>query len=308
MGSLVTAIEFLNKHLPENIKGIIDYESLRVEPTDLIDEKLKEKITDILYSVNFNKDKGYIYVVIEHQNKPEKLMPFRILQYMISIMERHLVNTKSDELPVVYPIIFYAGVKKYKYSTYLFDLFGKYCELAFNIFTNPYCLINVHNMADEAFDKLLFYGTMAKTMKYVQLFKDNIENLLAKIKNDLEELENKGYLSYIYRTISYCYAVGNIKNREDLYSILTKNFSKNLGDQIMSYADELRNERRNEGRNEGKNAGRAEGFSLGVSSAMEKVAKGLLQRNTDLKYIMEITGLTEKEIKLILSELDINPE
>lgn len=51
---------------------------------------------------------GYIYVVIEHQSKPEELMAFRMMRYSIAAMQNHL-DAGYKELPLVIPMLFYHG-------------------------------------------------------------------------------------------------------------------------------------------------------------------------------------------------------
>ena len=137
------AREFFEKHLPDKIKKIIDLNSLDLKSGSFVDEELKLQVTDMLYSADFNGSPGYLYLLIEHQSTPLKLMPLRILKYMISIMENHSEMTNSDILPVVFPIIFYTGRSPYKYSTYLFDLFGDLGNLAKQFLFDKYRLIDL---------------------------------------------------------------------------------------------------------------------------------------------------------------------
>ena len=62
-------------------------------------------------------------ILIEHQSSAEKLLPIRIHNYMLNILESMLKEQKTnDPLPAVYPIIYYNGkTKRYPYSTKLVD-------------------------------------------------------------------------------------------------------------------------------------------------------------------------------------------
>ncbi|QLK88726.1 hypothetical protein E3U36_10285 [Arsenophonus endosymbiont of Aphis craccivora] len=58
-----------------------------------------------------------MYTLIEHQNKPEKLMAFRLLRYSVAAMHRHL-EQGNKTLPVVILLLFYQGKNSlYPYST-----------------------------------------------------------------------------------------------------------------------------------------------------------------------------------------------
>ena len=84
------------------------------EKDSFIDDKLKLQIADMLYSVNFGKQKGYLYVIIEQQSTVDKLMAFRLLKYIVAVMENHIKRTGDKQLPVVYPLVFYSGKYPHK--------------------------------------------------------------------------------------------------------------------------------------------------------------------------------------------------
>ena len=54
--------EFFAKHLPPEVLAAIDLSSL----TPQVDDKLKLQIADLLYSVNFHGEPGYVYLLITH--------------------------------------------------------------------------------------------------------------------------------------------------------------------------------------------------------------------------------------------------
>ena len=54
---------------------------------------------------------------------------------------------------------------------------------------------------------------------------------------------------------------------------------------------------RTEGRAEGRAEGRTEGRTEGIKEQNIKIAKKMLAKKEKIEYIMEITGLTEEEIK-----------
>ena len=117
------AREFFEQNLPDHIKAVINFATIKLENESHIDNELKSQYTDLIYSAEFSGKQGYIYVLVEHQSSPDNLMAFRLIKYMLAIMEDHLKKTNDGILPVVYPCIFYTGDKSYNYSTYLFDLF-----------------------------------------------------------------------------------------------------------------------------------------------------------------------------------------
>ena len=47
--------EFFDVHLPENIKNILDFSSIQPQKDSFIDDKLRLRIADLLYEVEFNR-------------------------------------------------------------------------------------------------------------------------------------------------------------------------------------------------------------------------------------------------------------
>ncbi len=115
-GDIATAHGFLSIHLPVGIRQHCDFSTLALEPTSFVDEKLRSRISDMLYSLRTTQGKGYIYCVIEHQSKPDKLMAFRLLRYSLAAMQQHL-SQGHKTLPLVVPLLFYHGKRSpYPYS------------------------------------------------------------------------------------------------------------------------------------------------------------------------------------------------
>ena len=91
MADKVVASEFLETYLPKDLLSAVDLSSLKLEKSDFADKTLGKGISDILYSVQWNKKKGYISLLLEHQTTSDKLMTFRIMKYMLKIIDLHLM-------------------------------------------------------------------------------------------------------------------------------------------------------------------------------------------------------------------------
>ena len=117
-----TARDFLDIHLPAELRELCDLDTLHLESGSFIEESLKGHSTDVLYSVQMQGNPGYLHVVIEHQSKPDKKMTFRMMRYAIAAMHRHL-EADHDKLPLVVPILFYQGeATPYPLSMCWFDI------------------------------------------------------------------------------------------------------------------------------------------------------------------------------------------
>jgi predicted transposase/invertase (TIGR01784 family) len=116
------ALQFIEKHIPLHIAVKIDKNSLQLMPGNFI-EDLQEWKTDLLFKVIFQGTPGYIYLLVEHQRKPEHFMPLRMLEYACKIIRKHLQENGDSSLPLVYPAVLYNGSEPYPYTTDIFELF-----------------------------------------------------------------------------------------------------------------------------------------------------------------------------------------
>ena len=139
-----TARDFLDIHLPAELRELCDLDTLHLESGSFIEESLKGHSTDVLYSVQMQGNPGYLHVVIEHQSKPDKKMTFRMMRYAIAAMHRHL-EADHDKLPLVVPILFYQGeATPYPLSMCWFDMFYS-PELARRVYNSPFPLRGYHH-------------------------------------------------------------------------------------------------------------------------------------------------------------------
>ena len=143
-----TARDFLDIHLPAELRELCDLDTLHLESGSFIEESLKGHSTDVLYSVQMQGNPGYLHVVIEHQSKPDKKMAFRMMRYSIAAMHRHL-EADHDKLPLVVPILFYQGeATPYPLSMCWFDMFYS-PELARRVYNNPFPLVDITITPDD---------------------------------------------------------------------------------------------------------------------------------------------------------------
>jgi recombination-promoting nuclease RpnC len=103
------AKDFFKTHLPAHILKLVDLSTLTLRKESFVDENLKEVIVDLLFSVNFGKYPGYLYLLMEHRSTPSRWLPLDILEYLVCALDNHRNETSSDHLPIIVPIVFYNG-------------------------------------------------------------------------------------------------------------------------------------------------------------------------------------------------------
>ena len=58
--------EFCNRYLPANLKSSLNFETIDQRKTSYISDELKLQEMDLLFSVEFNHQPGYLYLLVEH--------------------------------------------------------------------------------------------------------------------------------------------------------------------------------------------------------------------------------------------------
>ena len=116
--------EELRHVLPPELLARMDLGSLSLEPGSFVDEALRERHTDLLFSLHLDGRDARIYILFEHQSTPDAWMPLRLLSYMLRIWESHVADGATS-LPVVIPVVLHHSDTGWRAPTRfeaLFDL------------------------------------------------------------------------------------------------------------------------------------------------------------------------------------------
>ncbi len=81
------AVLLLDTFLPEDLRKRIDARTLRLVPGSFVDERLREVISDLLFTVQLDRKNTLLYVLIEHQSTPDRTMPLRVLLTVARMLE-----------------------------------------------------------------------------------------------------------------------------------------------------------------------------------------------------------------------------
>ena len=73
--------------MPSDVLEHIDLKTLTNQNGEYIDEKLKKDFSDLLYQVDIDGKKGYIYILFEHKSYEDEKVIFQLLRYMSRIWE-----------------------------------------------------------------------------------------------------------------------------------------------------------------------------------------------------------------------------
>lgn len=258
------AREFFAQHLPADIQQAIDVKSLQLCAESYIDAELQEQLTDVLYAVAIKGRPGYLYLLCEHQSKPDKWMAFRIIKYVLAIMDRHLKqHPKSKGLPLVYPLVFYNGRQRYRYSTDIKASIAAPKALIERYLFKPFQLIDANRLEDEALRERYWAGLMQFLFKHIYA-----RDILPHVKQCLDlwqRIEQEGGTDYILTLVSYLSSCGESQAGRTVLELIAGHVSQPTGNRIMTIAERIRQE--------AYQSGRVEGIAEGEAAMLIKLLK-----------------------------------
>ncbi len=279
------AKEFFEAHLPLEIRDKFDLTTLKPENESFLDNSLGKGIVDMLFSVQFGEEKGYFYLLVEHQSKPDYFMPFRLYKYMLGICDKHLKRyPKSKHLPFIYPMVFYAGLEKYNAPLDLWSLFTD-PVLAKKLHTESFQLIELQKIEDEELRKRVWSGVMEYVMK--RIFAQDILPFLQSIQPLLREISEKDS-NYIIDILWYTLQNGESEQTEEIINTFKDAATEKERSGIMTIAERLIEK--------GIQQGMQRGRQRGIEDGKKQVAMSMLAKGHDIPFIAEITGVSELEI------------
>lgn len=247
-----------------------------------MEESLRVYYSDVLYSLKTAAGEGYIHVLIEHQSTPDRHMAFRLMCYAVAAMQRHL-DAGHKKLPLVIPVLCYTGKRSpYPYSTDWLQEFDD-PALASRLYGGPFPLVDVTVIPDE---EIMHHRSMATlTLLQKHIHRRDLADLLDRLAATLLA----GHLTgqQLVSLINYLVQAGETDDAEAFVRNLAQRVPQH-GDELMTIAPQLEQKGREQGRAEGER------------EATLKIARAMLEKGLDNPTVMNLTGLTEKDLEQIL--------
>ena len=262
-----TARDFLALHLPDWLLHICDLSTLRLTSGSFIEEDLRAYYSDILYSLQTIGKKGYVYVIIEHQSSPDRLMTFAVMQRHLDAGHRHL--------PLVIPLLFYHGKQRpWPFSMRWTALFSE-PELAARLYGGPFPLVDVTVIADSEIARHRSMAALTLLQKHIRQhdLTELFEQLMTLMLQDSPQV--KSFIEQLARRVP--------QQKEEL----------------MTIAEQLKQMGREQGLSEGRHEGLAKGRNEGQREATLAIARNMLARGIDLTLVQEVTGLSAADLQQI---------
>jgi len=251
----VEAVSFFQAYLPDALTARIDWNTLVLKENSFIDEEFHGSESDILFQAKL-KDRGkdiFLYVLFEHQSKPDKWVRFRLLKYMCRIWDASFKEfPKQKRLIPVLPAVFYQGTSRWNYSNQFSDLFHDTLKDVDFVPRFSHVLTDQSGFSNDEIRGALKARIAQLLMKAA--FHGKIREIFSTLSALMSELPESGGIRYVRVFIRYIAATQERKTVDEFTEIMKKQ-SERIGENMITAAQEWFNEGFNEGLNEGLNKG-----------------------------------------------------
>lgn len=106
------ARDFLKTFLPEPLKVLLDFQSLKAEQTTFVTPELQEVFADALFSVHLkgagNDPPCLISILLEHKSYSDEQAPFQVLLYLAHGYQAQWKKRGAPLRPII-PFLYYHG-------------------------------------------------------------------------------------------------------------------------------------------------------------------------------------------------------
>ncbi|MEU8900791.1 Rpn family recombination-promoting nuclease/putative transposase [Nocardia sp. NPDC048505] len=110
LGQPANATSQLRRVLPEAVAARMDWKRLELMSCSFVSEELRSSYCDLAFRTTCDGRDAFVYLLVEHQSCPDRLMPLRMLGYITGLWNHYRAkNPKAVTLPLVVPIVVHAN-------------------------------------------------------------------------------------------------------------------------------------------------------------------------------------------------------
>ncbi|WP_157171774.1 Rpn family recombination-promoting nuclease/putative transposase [Nocardia higoensis] len=260
------AVGELRAALPEAISARIRWETLTPQPCNFVSTRLRSRYSDVLFHALLDDHDAFIYVLIEHQTRPDRFMPLRMIEYMAAIWNRYLgERPEAATLPPIVPVVVHSGPhsRRWNTPTELSELIGLAPDTRLalgehlprlRLVLDDLTTVDVEALRRRALTpaaRLMF------VLHKIAAGNPHLGADLAPLVDDLHALiEAPGGIDDLTCLVTYIFMVG--ETSEDDLAPVIEQLGPRAKEVLMTTAEKLQAKGRAKGRDEGRAEGRAE--------------------------------------------------
>lgn len=261
------ASNFLDEHLPGEIRKKVNLATLSVVKDSFIDKELREHFSDILYTVKYRKTDMFIYLLFEHKSYPDRFSALQILRYETRIWDQYLKqNPKAKKLPPVFPMLLYNGKAEWKIPANFQSLIQTSGIPEKYIPEYSYELYDISHLPENEIRGKVLTRMILLTAKYI--FDPNLRQKLPEILSLFHQVTNqKTALEMLEIILRYVVRATKLFNEKDVIEIIKET---EIGEDIMeTFIDKYINQ----GIEQGLNQGLSQGLNQGEKRSLTRMLK-----------------------------------
>ncbi|MGE0085958.1 MAG: Rpn family recombination-promoting nuclease/putative transposase [Desulfococcaceae bacterium] len=274
--------DFLINYLPGEITEILDLSSLELTKDTFIDKELREHFSDMLCKMKLKSGGAvYVYALLEHKSRPERLTSFQVLRYMVKIWERDIriyrqkrkqMKKKGVTLPVfhlspIIPAVIYHGAEKWNISPDFRELFQTHPAMDGFIPDFSHLLFDISHYDDDEIKGMVMLRVGLLMMKYI--FRDDLAENLPGILSLLRDLAGKRTgLEYLETVAIYLVKATGRLTETELVSAMEKSLPSG-GELMETIAERWMKRGEIRGEIKGEIRGKISGLLTGIETGLE---------------------------------------
>lgn len=267
------ARSLIRTQLPGELVQRLRLPTLQLESGSFIDPDLREKFSDLLYSVEMDPsdeddlDEALIYVLFEHKSHIDPFTPLQLLSYVVRIWEKRVRDGLS--LCPVIPLVIYHGETRWSAARSVQELVPYSVEMAEFQAGLGFKLLDLSQLADSGIDGEPLLQSTLQLLKYSrsQQLLERLVDILAVVVREMPERELANWVDAIGSyVVSANDNLDQVQYKQTLASVLpTKYVVGSIADQLLT-----------QGREEGREAGLEEGLEVGGLIGQIRLSEQLL--------------------------------
>src|SRR6266568_4794538 len=96
--------------LPKELAARLKWGAMKRVSATFVSKDMVDRQSDLLFQIPLDGRDAFIYLLLEHQSSNDRMMAFRMLEYVVGIWSNYLrENPKKKTLPPIIPVVVHVG-------------------------------------------------------------------------------------------------------------------------------------------------------------------------------------------------------
>jgi predicted transposase YdaD len=280
------ATSFLQAYLAEEVSQALNWPTLTLLEGSFVDEDLRGSEADLLFEVEHVSGARslWVYLLLEHQSTPDRWMRLRLLKYCCRIWEQSFRDQPAQrELRAIVPLVFYQGQQSWSYSSEFADLFAESIRHWPGVPHFSHGLIDQSGLQPDEVQGDLKTQIMQLVMMAAYHPALAWMEQVAKLLGSLSSLPPRCGINYVRLFVLYILATQEPEAAQSFRDVLRR-YAPEVGDDLMTYAQEL--------------------LEKGRLEERVRMIEGLLREGMEWPVIERVTGVNEAQFQTLKQQVE----